>query len=124
MEATRPSHIKAAAVQIVASLAHETDVEPLDVLLRTIRLDWGAVQWVTNKILEAEEKGEEKTPLIYQGLYGAWLAEQPSTPSSPSTPASPNDRSSSPSGRARCSPVMCNLSHTRRFEPRHPPPFD
>src|SRR3954452_17688214 len=68
-----PSHAKAAAAQIVASLASEGDVEPLDVLLRTIRLDWGAVQWVTSKILEAEEKGDEKIPLVYQGLYGAWL---------------------------------------------------
>src|SRR3954464_9675466 len=68
-----PSHVKAAAAQIVASLAREADVEPLDVLLRTIRLDWGPVQWVTSKILEAEEKGDEKIPLVYQGLYGAWL---------------------------------------------------
>jgi len=68
-----PNGERAAAKQFVASLAHEADVEPLDVLLRTIRLDWGAVQWVTSKILEAEEKGDEKTPLVYQGLYGAWL---------------------------------------------------
>ena len=46
--------MKAAAKDIVASLAHEADVEPLDVLLRTIRLDRGAVQWVTSKIIEAD----------------------------------------------------------------------
>src|SRR4051794_6172014 len=68
-----PSHVKAAAKEAVASLGHEADVEPLDVLLRTIRLDWGAVQWVTSKIREADEKGDERTPLVYQGLYGAWL---------------------------------------------------
>jgi hypothetical protein len=68
-----PSHVKSAAAQIVASQAHEADVEPLAVLLRTIQLDWGAVQWVTSKILETEEKGDEKSPLVCQGLYGAWL---------------------------------------------------
>jgi cytidylate kinase len=25
------------------------------------------------KILEAEEKSSDKPPLVYQGLYGAWL---------------------------------------------------
>jgi hypothetical protein len=100
-----PSHIKAAAVQIAASLAHEADVEPLEVLLRTIRLDWGAVQWVTGKIIEAEEKGDEKTPLVYQGLYGAWLDRAAKHAKLALDAGSPSVRSEWPKPRVRPSQV-------------------
>jgi hypothetical protein len=84
---------KAAIREQMESLATEVDIEPNEVLLRTIRLTWGAVQWCANVIgqteyalaaahvddeLEADAKVKrvinlEKRLLALQAIYGDWI---------------------------------------------------
>jgi hypothetical protein len=84
---------KAAIREQAASLAIEVDIEPNEVLLRTIRLTWGAVQWCANVIgqteyalaasrndeeLDGDEKVKrvinlEKRLIALQAIYGGWI---------------------------------------------------
>jgi hypothetical protein len=86
---------KAAIREESASLATEADIEPNEVLLRTIRLTWGAVQWCASVIgqteyalagarndddpdVGADEKvkrviNQEKRLLALQAIYGDWI---------------------------------------------------
>ena len=87
---------KAAVREQVASLATEADVEPLEVLLRSIRLAWGAVEWCrsfigqteyalieerNNPAIDDEDAGAklkrviqlEKRLLAFQAIYGDWM---------------------------------------------------
>jgi hypothetical protein len=83
---------KAAIREQAASLATEVDIEPNEVLLRTIRLTRGAVQWCARIIGETEYAlagehaaefkdeaalkrivGLEKRLLGFQAIYGEWI---------------------------------------------------
>jgi hypothetical protein len=90
-----PNGNKAAIREQAASLATEVDIEPNEMLLRTIRLTWAAVQWCANVIgqteyalasvrndddpeLDANEKVKrvinlEKRLLALQAVYGDWI---------------------------------------------------
>lgn len=78
---------KAAIREQVASFATEADIDPLDVLLRTIRLSWGAIQWTTQalgqteyQLAEAVRAGNldrtitlERRFLLLQQMHGEWI---------------------------------------------------
>lgn len=82
-----PNGMKAAVKEQVASLSNEIDIDPHDVLLRTIRLAWGAVQWCAQVIQSNEYAltlarnegdlerviGLEKRLLAFQTIYGEWI---------------------------------------------------
>jgi hypothetical protein len=84
---------KAAIREQMASLATEAEIDPDEVLPRTIRLTWGAVQWCASVIgqteyaLAAARAGDElggdekvkrvislgKRLLALQAVYGDWI---------------------------------------------------
>jgi hypothetical protein len=82
-----PNGNKAAVREQMASLATEVDIEPQEVLLNSIRRDWGAVQWCGNiigqleyTVAQARESGDmesvvvlEKRLLGFQAVYGEWI---------------------------------------------------
>jgi len=47
---------KAAARAAVMAMASEADAEPSEVLLKAIRCDWGAVQYVQSRLREINQK--------------------------------------------------------------------
>src|SRR3712207_9595002 len=47
---------KAAARAAVMAMASEADAEPSEVLLKAIRCDWGAVQYVQGRLAEITQK--------------------------------------------------------------------
>ena len=84
MEATPQADVKAAARAQLASLTNEVDIDPQEVLLRAIRLDWGAVQWCGEQIRQAEELmtvsddpnerlAAEKRLYAFESVYGEWI---------------------------------------------------
>jgi hypothetical protein len=75
---------KAAARAQVMAMASEADAEPSEVLLKAIRCDWGAVQYVQARladlnvqILEAESAEDRESAVQQMGLwqqaYGDWV---------------------------------------------------
>jgi hypothetical protein len=75
---------KAAARAQVMAMASEADAEPSEVLLKAIRCDWGAVQYVQARladlnvqILEAESVEDREAAINQMGLwqqaYGDWV---------------------------------------------------
>jgi hypothetical protein len=75
---------KAAARAQVMAMASEADAEPSEVLLKAIRCDWGAVQYVQGRLAELnQEIIEAATPEdrlkavdqmgLWQQTYGDWV---------------------------------------------------
>jgi hypothetical protein len=75
---------KAAARAAVMAMAAEADAEPSKVLLKAIRCDWGAVQYVQGRLAELnQEIIEAATPedrlkavdqmAVWQQAYGDWV---------------------------------------------------
>lgn len=81
-----PNGIKAAARMSVMAMATEADSDPLEVLLKTIRLSWGGVLYLQQKIQEeysddphvlvegtkTTKSGEEQT-YLKKAEYTVWL---------------------------------------------------
>jgi hypothetical protein len=76
---------KAAARAAVMAMASEADAEPSEVLLKAIRCDWGAVQYVQSRLSEINQKiieaeGNPDATLaavtemgLWQDLYKGWV---------------------------------------------------
>ena len=76
---------KAAARAQVMAMASEADAEPAEVLLKAIRCDWGAVQYVQGRLSEINQKiidaeGDKDAMLaavtemgLWQDLYRGWV---------------------------------------------------
>jgi len=76
---------KAAARAAVMAMASEADAEPSEVLLKAIRCDWGAVQYVQGRLSEINQKiidaeGDKDAMLaavtemgLWQDLYRGWV---------------------------------------------------
>ncbi len=76
---------KAAARAQVIAMASDADAEPSEVLLKAIRCDWGAVQYVQGRLSEINQKiidaeGDKDAMLaavtemgLWQDLYRGWV---------------------------------------------------
>ncbi|NAZ73910.1 hypothetical protein GTQ99_00495 [Kineococcus sp. T13] len=65
--------MKAAARRQVMAMATEADGDPLEVLMKTIRVAWGAVPWLQEQIADIDpDEGNTKLFIAYQQLYGEW----------------------------------------------------
>src|SRR4051812_1359637 len=111
---------KAAARAQVLAMASEADADPNEVLLKTIRIDWGAVTWLQERIagLEYQEavdddgkRSVEGDFLLWQQLYGEWVDRRGSAKSG-MWGSTCGDGSQRPGSRPRaCSVAPCLQGH-------------